>query len=166
MGLYDAKAQNKQSEKTRKLKRMIVTSIIILIIIIAILIGLMIYISMGPKKLSLQLDGKENNELLKLLDVEIDEKGTLNIYAPIKLVASYFGYEANNGSYPTASESTDICNIRNEHEVEIFTLNSNEITKVDLLSKSSSYEKIEMKKCLKKMNNYIRLKKDWSKHSI
>ena len=47
-------------------------------------------------------------------------------------------------SYPTASESTDICNIRNEHEVEIFTLNSNEITKVDLLSKSSSYEKIEI----------------------
>ena len=142
MSLYDANARNRQDKKTKKIKQMIIVSIIILIIIIIVLIMLMVYLSIKPKKMSLQLDDKQNDELLSLLDIEVDEEGNMNMYAPIKLVASYFNYEANNGSYPTASENTDMCNVKNTNEVAVFTADSNEITVIDLLNRNANSEKI------------------------
>ena len=115
MSLYDGYTERRNDENRKKLKKGILVAIIITCILIFILIGLIVYIARQPKTLSLELDEKENSDLLKQLIistdeediVELDEDGKPILYAPIKKVAKTFGYADNNGNYITKSEDTN-----------------------------------------------------------
>ena len=150
MGLYDGSTERQNYEKRKKLKNMIVVTIAILCLLIFIIIGLIIYLADQPKSISLALDGEYNNELLQELLIDIDEEtgeikvdkdGNPIIYAPIKRIAKYFDYKDNNGNYMDVSEDTNSCNVRNDKEVAIFTLDSDIVYKKDLTNNSSNYEK-------------------------
>ena len=148
MSLYDGYTERKKEENRNKMKKFILIAIIIICLLIFLIIGLIMYISAKPSSISLKIDGKANNELLSLISIQTDESGTIKldeegnpiIYGPIKKLAKYFGYDDSNGNYMTVSEDINSCNVKNEKEVAIFTLDSNVIYKKDLTNKESNYE--------------------------
>lgn len=155
MSLYDGYTDSKNSKDNKKLKQKILIAIFITLFLIVVLIIGIIYLAGKPKRLSLSLNGKNNSELLSLLDVQVDETGNIQIYAPIKQVASYFGYDANNGSYIEVSEDTNSCNVINEKEVAIFQLDSNIIYKLDLTEENSEYEIAQIDEKVTQRNNEL-----------
>ena len=64
------------------------------------------------------------------------------IYAPIKEIASYLGYESYNGEYSQRSEEQSKCYIQNENEIANFSLGSNTIYKLDLTIDGADYQNI------------------------
>ena len=91
------------------------------------------------------LDGKENQKIKQLLQIE--EDGT--VYIPIKEIAGFLGYESYNGEYKEKSEETSKCYIQNENEVANFSLGSNKIYKLDLTKTNENYEYEYTKKPVK-----------------
>ena len=67
-----------------------------------------------------------------MLKININDNGNLEMYAPIKDVAKYLGYESGNGTYTVTSEDTNSCYVKNENEVAIFQVDSDVVTKIDL----------------------------------
>ena len=155
MSLYDGYADNKNSKDNKKLKQNILIAIFVTLFLIIVLIVGIVYLAGQPKKLTLSLNGANNAELLSLLDVQIDETGNIQIYAPIKQVASYFGYDANNGNYIEVSEDTNSCNVINDKEVAIFQLDSNVIYKLDLTETDTEYEIAQIDEKVTKVDNEL-----------
>ena len=130
MNLIEESFQNKQENKKKTAVRIVLVAIILLVISI---IGISAYLIYNETTdLKLFLNGQTNNELEKILVIE--EDGT--IYAPIKDIAKYFGYESYNGEYKEKSEETNKCYIKNESEVANFALGSEKIYKLDLTNKT------------------------------
>lgn len=161
MSLYDGYTERQNDEKRQKMKKLILIAIIIVCLLIFVLIGLIMYIAGQPSSLSIKVDGKVNSELLKLITIKADESGAIEldeegepiIYAPIKKVAKNFGYVDNNGNYITKSEDTNSCNVKNENEVAIFTLDSDVIYKKDLTNQNSNYETYKISEKVVKEDN-------------
>lgn len=137
MKLIDEEEYKNSKEKNAKTNKLLIVAIILTIIIIIAITATIIYLVNNPNKITLKLDGKENDNLLAILDVR-EEEG--KIYAPIKDIAAFLGYEAFNGDYTTVSESQESCYVKNENEVAIFNLESNVIYKLDLTMEDSNYE--------------------------
>ena len=154
MNLYDEYTEN--DGKKNKTKKYILIAIIIVTILIITLIGLIFYlVSKGSNKINLTLNGKVNNELLSLLSIEFDQQGNMQIYAPIKEVAEYFGYNAYNGSYTTVSEDTNSCNVRTQNEVAIFQSDSDVLYKLDLTVQNANYEVCKLDEKVFKENDKL-----------
>ncbi len=72
------------------------------------------------------------------------EDGT--VYAPIKEIASYFGYDSYSGGYNEISEEQSKCYIQSQNEVANFELGENKIYKLDLTKNNADYEYVYTKK--------------------
>ena len=158
MSLYDESKNKQKDENRKKLKNTILIAIVIVVILIILSIIGIVYLSSQPNKLSVTLNGTKNNQLLQLLNVQIDESGSITqIYAPIKEMAEYLGYTAYNGSYTTVSEDTNSCNVRNEKEVAIFQLDSDVLRKKELVdnSKNTNYHLYKLDKAVFKENDML-----------
>lgn len=138
MNIIDESFQEKQKkDNTKIIKRIILIIIIILVLAIIGIAITMVYID--NSKLRVYVDGKINNEVKDLLQIQDDGK----IYVPIKEIAPYLGYKAFNGDYTDKSEDRSKCYVECENEVANFTLNSNKIYKLNTKSNSSTGENYE-----------------------
>ena len=138
MNIIDESFQEKQKkDNTKLIKRIILIIIIILVLAIIGIAITMVYID--NSKLRVYVDGKINNEVKDLLQIQDDGK----IYVPIKEIAPYLGYKAFNGDYTDKSEDRSKCYVECENEVANFTLNSNKIYKLNTKSNSSTGENYE-----------------------
>lgn len=143
MNLIEEGFQEKEEKKKKMTTTIILSLIIILVIAIISIIAYIMYVK--GNTLKVYLDGQTNDKLKELLMIE--EDGT--VYAPIKEIASYFGYESYNGEYTEKSENASKCYIQNENEVVNFTLNSNKIYILDLTKSSENYEYVYTKNPVK-----------------
>ena len=168
MSLYDGNTTNQESEKTRKLKRIILISIIILVIMmIGIIIGIVMLSINEKDKVKYAFNGKLNtqdvnaNKLYSLLkNIEIKDSGEVYFDAPIKEIAQYFGYNSYNGTYEVASEDTNSCYVQNENEVAVFELDSDVVKKKDLTMSNSSYETFKTNDKIYKENDILYTNKE------
>ena len=133
MNLIEESFQKKEEKKKKRTAGIILGSIIVVILIIIAIVAYLGYLE--NKQLKVYLDGQLNNKLLQILVVENG-----GVKAPIKEIASYFGYESYNGEYTEKSESQSKCYVQNESEVANLALNSTEIYKLDLTSENENYE--------------------------
>lgn len=133
MNLIEESFQKKEEKKNKKTAGIILGAIVVVILIIIAIIAYLGYLE--NKQLKVYLDGQLNDKLLQILVVENGE-----VKAPIKEIASYFGYESYNGEYTEKSEVQSKCYVQNASEVANLALNSTEIYKLDLTSESENYE--------------------------
>lgn len=135
MNLIEESFQNKEEKKRKRVSKIILVAIILIVIIIIAIVAYLMYVQ--SQVLKLTIDAKANDKLKELLVFEDD--GT--IYAPIKEIASYFGYTSYNGEYSEKSEIQNKCYVQNENEVANFELGQNKIYKLDLTKgDESNYE--------------------------
>lgn len=147
MNLYDEEQRRKEKQRNERLKRIVTISIIFSIILIIALVIIIYYLIDNPNRVVVNLNGKESRALENIITVEESEDGTNStIYAPIKEIAQYFGYQAFNGEYTIVSEDTDSCYVENEEEVAIFNLGSNIIYKIDKNAQDNGYEYCKLDK--------------------
>lgn len=154
MNLLDQDFQEKKDKKSNKtiLKVVLVFIILTFLIIIGIL-GYMSYLQ--STALKVLVNGTSNQDVKKMLVIEDD--GT--IYAPVKSIASIFGYTSYNGEYTNKSEENSKCYVQCDGEVANISLNSNEIYKLNIddsnESSSNNYECIYMDKPVKAINGEL-----------
>ena len=132
--------EDKSKQKNKKINNILIAAIIITFIMMVIIICLIIYLSNGPKEMVAIIDNAENKDIINIIELQKDEAGNIDIYVPIKEVASYLKYKAYNGEYNGASEETDKCYIISENEVANYSLDSNIISKLNLKDNNSEYE--------------------------
>jgi len=149
MNLMGESFQNQEEPKKSKATTIILIAIILLIFIIIGIYAYIVYLQ--NSQLKLYLDGQENSKVLQILKVE--EDGT--IYAPIKEIAGYLGYESFNGEYSDKSEEKSKCYVQSENEVANFTLGSDKIYKIDLSSGDSKYEYVYIEKPVKAIDGVL-----------
>ena len=155
MNLYDEDQMRREEKRSKNLKRIIISSIVISILVIMALILAINYLVNNPNRTIVKLNGRENRNLENIISVETDESGNISIYAPIKEIASYFGYEAFNGEYTMVSEDTNSCYVQNEEEVAVFNLDSNIIYKIDRKTQDSNYEYCKINKKIFKKDDVL-----------
>lgn len=149
MNLIEESFQNKEEKKKKKTTKIVLTAIIIVMLIIIGIVSYLMYIQSTVMKLF--MNGQENEKLKNILVFE--EDGT--IYAPIKEIASYLGYESYNGEYSEKSEQQSKCYVQNENEIANFELGENKIYKLDLSKKNADYEYVYLKKPVKAINGVL-----------
>jgi len=153
MNLIEEDFQKKQ-EDGKKTSTIILVAIIAVVIIIIAIFAYLMYIKSTTVKLT--LDGQQNNKVKSLLVFESD--GT--VYAPIKEIASYLGYESYNGEYTEKSEIQSKCYIQNANEVVNFQLGENKIYELNLNSNNGNYEYEYIDKPVKAINGALYISED------
>lgn len=152
MNLMEESFQNKEEKNKKTISRIILVLIILLLIAIISITAYLMYVKNNTLKL--YLDGQSNEKLKELLVIE--EDGT--VYAPIKDIASYLGYDSYSGEYSDKSEDRSKCYVQSKEgkEVANFTLNSNKVYKLDLTTNSTdNYEYIYADKPVKANNGVL-----------
>lgn len=149
MNLIEESFQNREKNKKKRTTTIILVAIILVVIIIIAIISYLMYLQSTVMKLT--IDGQANESLKKLLVFESD--GT--VYAPIKEIATYFGYESYNGEYSEKSEEQSKCYVQNENEVANFELGQTKIYKLDLTQTNSDYEYVYIKNPIKAINGVL-----------
>ena len=149
MNLIEESFQNKEEKKKKRTSRIILGAIIFIVIIIIAITSYLLYIQSTTLKLT--LDGQANESLKRILVIE--EDGT--IYAPIREIAQYLGYESYKGDYIDKSEDDSKCYVQNENEVANFTLGSNKIYKLDLTTLTDNYEYVYEQKPVKAISGEL-----------
>jgi len=149
MNLIEESFQNKEEKKKKRTTKIILAAIIFVVIIIIGIVSYLMYIKSTVMKLT--LDGQANDKLKSLLVFEND--GT--IYAPIKEIAAYFGYDSFNGEYSEKSEQQSKCYVQNENEIANFELGQNKIYKLDLSKNDADYEYNYIKKPIKAIDGVL-----------
>lgn len=149
MNLIEESFQNKEEKKKKRTSRIILGAIIFIVIIIIAITSYLLYIQSTTLKLT--LDGQANESLKRILVIE--EDGT--IYAPIREIAQYLGYESYKGDYIDKSEDDSKCYVQNENEVANFTLGSNKIYKLDLTTSTDNYEYVYEQKPVKAISGEL-----------
>ncbi len=149
MNLIEESFQNKEEKKKKRTTKIILVAIILVVLIIISIIAYLMYLKSTVMKLT--LDGQANEKLKSLLVFESD--GT--IYAPIKEIASYFGYESYNGEYSEKSEQQSKCYVQSDNEIANFELGQNKIYKLDLTEKNTDYEYLYMENPVKAIGGVL-----------
>lgn len=149
MNLIEESFQNKEENKRKKTTKIILAAIILVVLIIIAIVACLMYLQSTAMKLT--IDGQTNEKLKSLLVFESD--GT--VYAPIKEIAAYFGYESYNGEYTDKSEEQSKCYVQSENEVANFELGQNKIYKLDLTEKDANYEYVYIKNPVKAINGVL-----------
>lgn len=149
MNLIEESFQNKEEKKKKRTTRIILIAIILVVIIIIAIISYLMYIQSTVMRLT--IDGQANEKLKSLLVFESD--GT--IYAPIKEIAAYFGYDSFNGEYSEKSEVQSKCYVQSENEIANFELGQSKIYKLDLTKRNTDYEYEYIKKPVKAINGVL-----------
>lgn len=138
MNLMEESFQNKEKKRKSKAPTIILISIIVLFIAIIVIAGYLMYIQ--NSQLRVFLNGQQNDKVKQLLLFEDD-----TVYVPIKEISSYLNYESFNGEYTDKSEEQNKCYVQSQNEVANFTLQSEEINKLDLTT-NNNYESVYIKK--------------------
>lgn len=151
MNLIEESFQNKEEKKKKRTTKIILAAMILVFIIIIAIIAYLMYIQSTAMKLT--IDGQANEKLKSLLVFESD--GT--IYAPIKEVAQYFGYDSFNGEYSEKSEQASKCYVQDKsgNEIANFELAQNKIYKLDLTQRDADYEYVYIKNPVKAINGVL-----------
>lgn len=149
MNLIEESFQNKEEKKRKKTTRIILIAIVLVVIIIISIIAYLMYLQ--STVMTLTIDGVANEKLKNLLVFESD--GT--VYAPIKEIAAYFGYESYNGEYSEKSEQQSKCYVISDNEVANFELGQNKIYKLDLTKNGADYEYVYIKNPVKAINGVL-----------
>lgn len=149
MNLIEESFQTKEEKKKKRTTKIVLAAIIVVVLIIIGIISYLMYIQSTVMRLF--IDGQENEKLKNILVFE--EDGT--IYAPIKEIATYLGYESFNGEYSEKSEQQSKCYVQNENEIANFELGENKIYKLDLAKKDADYEYVYLKKPVKAINGAL-----------
>lgn len=149
MNLIEESFQKKEEKKRKRATKIILGAIIFVVIIIIAIISYLVYIQSTVMRLT--LNGQANEKLKNLLRFE--EDGT--IYAPIKEIANYLGYESFNGEYSEKSEQPSKCYVQNENEIANFELGQNKIYKLDLTAKNENYEYVYIKNPVKAIDGVL-----------
>lgn len=149
MNLMEESFQNREEKKKNKAKTIILVAIALVVVIIIAIISYLMYVQSTIMRLT--LDGQANEKLKSLLVFESD--GT--IYAPIKEIATYLGYESFNGEYSEKSEIQSKCYVQNENEIANFELGQNKIYKLDLTQGNADYEYEYIKNPVKAINGVL-----------
>lgn len=139
--------EQKKKDSSKLVMKLILASIMLLILIVIGLFIAIIYIKQS--ELLIYLNGSQNAKIKQIM-IEDNNK----IYFPIKEIATYFGYTSYNGEYNDKSEDTSKCYIQNNNEIANFSLNSNEIYKLNL-SNDSNYECINISNPIKSINGIL-----------
>ena len=132
MNLMEESFQNKEENKKKRTTTIILTAIILVVIMIIAIVVYLMYLK--STVMTLTIDGVENEKLKNLFVFEEDRR----IYAPIKEIASYLGYESYNGEYSDKSEEPSKCYVSNDNEVANFELGENKICNLDLTQEDNS----------------------------
>lgn len=148
MNLIEESFQTKEEKNKKTAIRIVLAAIIVVVIMIIGIVSYMAYIK--GQELKVSLDGNANNDVKKML---VFENGT--VYAPIKRIASYLGYNSYNGEYFEKSESTSKCYVESENEVANFELNSRKIYKLDLNARAENYEYVYSKQPVKAIDGEL-----------
>ena len=136
-GGYNSGRQTQDQANAKKWMK-IVGIILGLLLVAAIgLICLMYYIQ--TTELKITVDGKSNTKLKNVFIFEGDQ-----IYIPIRVFASYVGYESYSGDYKQYEEDTTKCYVQSQNEVASFSLGSNKIYKTLLDNNNNDYEYFEI----------------------
>ena len=149
MNLIEESFQTKEEKKKKRTTKIVLAAIIVVVLIIIGIISYLMYIQSTVMRLF--IDGQENEKLKNILVFE--EDGT--IYAPIKEIATYLGYESFNGEYSEKSEQQSKCYVQSENEIANFELGENKIYKLDLAKKDADYEYVHLKKPVKAINGAL-----------
>lgn len=149
MNLMEESFQKKEEKKKKTATKIILAAIIIVVIIIVAIVAYLMYLQSTILRLS--IDGQTNEALKNILVFESD--GT--IYAPIKEIAPFFGYESYNGEYTDRSEDKSKCYIQGENEVVNFALGENKIYKLDLTQNDDNYEYLYVQKPIKAIDGEL-----------
>lgn len=149
MNLMEESFQTKEQQKKKK----ITTIILILIAVVLIgIIALIIYIAqIKGNALKIYLDGSLNGKLENALIIEDD--GT--VYANVKEIAGFLGYDSYNGEYSEKSEEINKCYVESKEEICNFELGSKKLYKLDLTSSRENYEYCYIKNPIKSINGEI-----------
>lgn len=149
MNLIEESFQNKEEKKKKRTTRIILLAMILVFMIIIAIVIYLIYAQ--SKVMTLTVDGQANEKIKNLLVFEND--GT--VYAPIKEIAQYFGYDSFNGEYSEKSEQQSKCYVQNENEIANFELGQNKIYKLDLTKNNADYEYAYIKNPVKAINGVL-----------
>lgn len=149
MNLIEESFQVKEEKKKKKTTKIILIAIILIVVIIISIFAYLMYIK--STIMILTIDGMPNEKVKSLLVFEDD--GT--VYAPIKEIASYLGYDSYNGEYSEKSEQQSKCYITNESEVVNFELGQNKLYKLDLTQKNANYEYVYIKNPVKAIGGVL-----------
>ena len=149
MNLIEESFQNKEEKKKKRTTRIILVAMILVFMTIIVIVTYLMYAK--SKVMTLTIDGQANEKLKNLLVIESD--GT--IYAPIKEIAQYFGYDSFNGEYSEKSEQQSKCYVQNENEIANFELGQNKIYKLDLTENNADYEYSYIKNPVKAINGVL-----------
>ncbi len=149
MNLIEENFQNKEEKKKKKATKIVLVAIVFVMMTIIAIVIYLAYIQSTTMKLT--INGQANTKAKNLLVFESD--GT--IYAPIKAIAEYLGYESYNGEYTDKSENKSKCYIINENEVANFELGETKIYKLDLTTNTTNYEYVYIKKPVKAINGEL-----------
>lgn len=149
MNLIEESFQDKEEKQKKRTSKIILTAIIFVIALIVIIIAYLIYLQ--STVMVLTMNGQTNEKMKNLLVFEEDG----SVYAPIKEIAAYFGYESYNGEYTDKSEEQSKCYVISENEVANFGLGENKIYKLDLTKTNSDYECAYIKDPIKAINGVL-----------
>lgn len=131
MNLYDEEELRKKNEKNKKIKNLILVSIIFTVVLIALLIGVIYYLISNPNKITVLVNGNEDEQIENIIITKKTNEGNTIIYYPIRELASKFKFNSYDGDYSVNVENSTNCYIESEDEVAIFTQDSNILYKVD-----------------------------------
>ena len=159
MKLYDEEELRIKNEKSKKMKNLILVSIILTVVLIVLLMGAIYYLIYNPNKITINVNGKENEKIEEMIITKTADDGSSIVYFPIRKISSEFGYSSNNGDYERNVENTENCYIESENEVTIFTEDSNILYKIDKTVQSNrsnyKYEEIKIENFVIKENDIL-----------
>ena len=166
MSLYDEKLEEKNREKRLKAKKIVIFGIIISIVLIIALMIIIYYLIYNPNKITVKVDGRESEKIANILIKEISPSDdSIIIYAPIRDLASIWGYDSFKGEYETNFEDDNSCYIQSSNQVVVFNANSNIIYKTDIEQAKKQnggfdYEQVEIENIVIKKNDKLYLSLD------
>lgn len=139
MELYDEQLENKKS----KIPMIIGILIAILVLMTVLVVVAIIYLKASITIIN--VDGVRNNEIEKMLYLEMAEDGTETLYVPILQMAKYLKYEGFSGDYKYKSEDKNKCHVKDleGNETAMFTKDSDILVKI---AKDSEIEYVKLDK--------------------
>lgn len=158
MKLYDEEELRKKNEKTRKMRNLILVSIIFTVVLIVLLMGVIYYLIYNPDRITISLNGNENEQIEQMIITKNDDDGNTIVYYPIREISSIFGYSSNDGDYGRNVENTEDCYVESENEVAIFKEDSNLIYKIDKTIDNNTeykYEEVKIENLVIKENDKL-----------
>ncbi|MBP3801709.1 MAG: hypothetical protein J6I85_06795 [Clostridia bacterium] len=147
----------KNAQTTKKDKKPIIAVILLVAIFIVAILIVVTYatlVKMKGKELTISLNGNNNAELKKIIQIEDD--GTM--YVPIRDIAEYLNYKSYNGNYRNKSENSDECYIETKEEIVTFVDGAEEIEKINPSNSETTYFRLE--KPIKTKNNKLYISSD------